>query len=138
MYKRQVFTSDHGYHLGEHGHWQKQTLFDDATRVPLIFAGPGIKKDKVAVNFPVELVDVYPTLMDIVKFQTPAFVRGKSLKSYLEGSRLPIRTNALTELRVSMPKGMANGYSIKTMHYRLTQWKYKDSLYYELYNHRND
>jgi hypothetical protein len=51
---------------------------------------------------------------------------------------LPIRTNALTELRVSMPKGMANGYSIKTMHYRLTQWKYKDSLYYELYNHRND
>ena len=133
-----VFTSDHGYHLGEHGHWQKQTLFDDATRVPLIFAGPGIKKDKVAVNFPVELVDVYPTLMDIVKFQTPAFVRGKSLKSYLEGSRLPIRTNALTELLVSMPKGMANGYSIKTMHYRLTQWNYKDSLYYELYNHRND
>ena len=133
-----VFTSDHGYHLGEHGHWQKQTLFNDATRVPLIFAGPGIKKNKVAVNFPVELVDIYPTLMDIVKMQTPTFVRGKSLKPYLEGSRSPIRTNALTELRVSMPKGMANGYSIKTMHYRLTQWKYKDSLYYELYNHRND
>jgi hypothetical protein len=51
---------------------------------------------------------------------------------------LPIRTNALTELRVSMPKGVANGYSIKTMHYRLTQWNYKDSLYYELYDHRNN
>ena len=53
-----VFTSDHGYHLGEHGHWQKQTLFDDSTRVPLIFSGPGIQKG-VRSNSPVELIDIY-------------------------------------------------------------------------------
>ena len=133
-----VFTSDHGYHLGEHGHWQKQTLFNDATRVPLIFTGPGVIKDNIDLDIPVELVDLYPTIMDLLGFQAPKFVRGKSLKPYLEGSRLPIKTSALTELKVSMPKGMANGYSIKTTQYRLTQWKYIDSLYYELYDHRYD
>ena len=63
-----VFTSDHGYHLGEHGHWQKQTLFEDATRVPLIFAGPGVKKRLKSVESPVELVDIYHTLMEMVGF----------------------------------------------------------------------
>lgn len=47
-----VFTSDHGYHMGEHGHWQKQTLFNDATRVPLIFAGPNIKKNNKPIEDP--------------------------------------------------------------------------------------
>ncbi len=90
-----VFTSDHGYHLGEHGHWQKQTLFDDATRVPLIFAGPGIKKNLEFVDSPVELVDLYPTIMEMVGMQTPKFVRGKSLVPYFNNSKQEVRTSGL-------------------------------------------
>ena len=57
-----VFTSDHGYHMGEHGHYQKTTLFENATRVPLVFAGPGVTAIGKATNAPAEMVDFYPTL----------------------------------------------------------------------------
>ena len=133
-----VFTSDHGYHLGEHGHWQKQTLFNHATRVPLIFAGPGIKNDKGNIEAPVELVDIYPTLMDMLQMQTPQFVQGKSLMPYFDGARDPIRKNALTELRVYTPTGWGKGYTLKTKRYRITQWQYKSKMYYELYDHKFD
>ncbi|MDB9712727.1 sulfatase [Flavobacteriaceae bacterium] len=133
-----VFTSDHGYHLGEHGHWQKQTLFNDATRVPLIFAGPNIKKNNQPIEDPVELVDLYPTIMDMLDMQIPKFVSGKSLASYMKNSKIPVRESALTELQVNKGKVKAQGYGIKTRRYRLNQWKYNSNLSYELYDHRFD
>jgi arylsulfatase A-like enzyme len=57
-----VFTSDHGYHMGEHGHWQKQTLFENSTRVPLIISAPNLDKKGEISDSPVELIDLYPTL----------------------------------------------------------------------------
>jgi arylsulfatase A-like enzyme len=133
-----VFTSDHGYHLGEHGHWQKQTLFDDATRVPLIFAGPGIKKNLEFVDSPVELVDLYPTIMEMVGMQTPKFVKGKSLVPYFDNSKQEVRTSALTELQVHTNNLKAQGYSIKTKRYRLSQWDRQGVVNYELYDHKFD
>jgi arylsulfatase A-like enzyme len=133
-----VFTSDHGYHLGEHGHWQKQTLFEDATRVPLIFSGPGILKNQPAVEAPVELVDLYPTLMDMVELQTPKFLSGKSLVSYFTNSKATVRRSALTELQLNIGNKKAQGYGIQTKRYRLNQWRYKDVFSYELYDHKFD
>lgn len=133
-----VFTSDHGFHLGEHGHWQKQTLFESATRVPLIIAGPGIENDIDNVNAPVELVDLYPTIMELLEIQSPKFLQGKSLKTFLEGSDEPIRNSSLTELQINTPIGMAQGYSIKTMRFRLNRWKLNDDISYELYDHKFD
>jgi len=134
-----VFTSDHGYHLGEHGHWQKQTLFDNATRVPLIVAGPGVNKNQKIMDAPVELVDIFPTLMDLVGMETPEFVSGKSFFPILKDSNARVRSSALTELGVSNGNGLKiQGYSIKTDRYRLTQWGKDGIMGHELYDHKFD
>ena len=133
-----VFTSDHGYHLGEKGHWQKQSLYDRATRVPLIISGPGILTNKRIKNSPVELLDLYKTLMDLTGMSTPEFVQGHSLKNILTSNSKPIRKSALSELRIYSDGSLAQGYSIKTDRYRLTRWLHKDERYLELYDHKYD
>ncbi len=125
-----VFTSDHGYHLGEHGHWQKQTLFENSTRIPLIISAPNSKIKGVKSMSPVELIDLYPTLMDLTNIKTPQHVVGKSLKPIMKNTNASVRESALTRWR--------NGYSIKTKRYRLTKWGKNGELGYELYDHKND
>ena len=133
-----VFTSDHGYHLGDHGHWQKQTLFENATRVPLIFSGPGITQYLESVDDPVELIDIYPTIMDLTGMKTPPFVSGKSLISYFDNKKVAVRANALTELQVNIGGKKVQGYGIKTKRYRLNRWFFNGSYEYELYDHKYD
>ena len=125
-----VFTSDHGYHMGEHGHWQKQTLFDNATKVPLIINVPGKYYTSKISSSPVELIDIFPTLMDLTNITTPAHVVGQSLKPIIENKSLDVRKNALTRWR--------NGYSIMTERYRLTKWDINGDFQYELYDHKFD
>ena len=125
-----VFTSDHGYHMGEHGHWQKQTLFENSTRVPLIISAPNLDKKGEMSESPVELIDLYPTLMDLTNINTPEHVVGKSLKPIIKNVNASVRESALTRWR--------NGYSIKTKRYRLTKWGSNGELGYELYDHNND
>ena len=125
-----VFTSDHGYHMGEHGHWQKQTLFENSTRIPLIISNPNSEKKGVKSNSPVELIDLYPTLMDLTNINTPKHVVGKSLEPLMKNVNNSVRGSALTRWR--------NGYSIKTKRYRLTKWGSNGELGYELYDHKYD
>ncbi|WP_261340337.1 sulfatase-like hydrolase/transferase [Novipirellula maiorica] len=77
-----VLWSDHGYHLGEKAISGKNSLWERSTRVPLLFAGPGILAD-VKCNQPAELLDMYPTLAALAGLPAPDGVEGISLKPQL-------------------------------------------------------
>ncbi len=128
-----LFTSDHGYHMGEHGHWQKTTLFENATRVPLILAGPGVTAKGEACTMPVEMVDFYPTLAEMagLKDKVPSGLPGMSLVPFLTDPKAKtIRQSALTQY--------ASGYSLRTPRYRYTEWGEKGKDGNELYDHNSD
>ena len=78
-----VFWSDHGYFLGEKGLWYKRKAFERSVRVPLIISVPGMSKGE-RFSKPVELLDLYPTLMDLCGISTPSTLSGKSLRPILE------------------------------------------------------
>tara|TARA_Y100001934_G_scaffold204191_1_gene241034 strand:- start:10218 stop:11657 length:1440 start_codon:yes stop_codon:yes gene_type:complete len=124
-----LFTSDHGYHMGEHGHWQKTTLFENATHVPLIIAGPGVTGRGTATT-PAEMVDFYPTLAELTDNTPPPYISGKSLVPALRDPKAQVRRSAFTQY--------ANGYSIKTPRYRYTEWQEDGKGGAELYDHYFD
>lgn len=72
-----VFTSDHGYHLGDHTFWQKSNLHEQVTRVPLIISAPGLAAGRSRSL--AQLVDVFPTLCELTGVPVPEGVEGKSL-----------------------------------------------------------
>lgn len=125
-----VFTSDHGYHMGEHGHYQKTTLFENATRVPLIIAGPGARAAGQTATTLAEMVDIYPTLADLTNLTPPDSVAGKSL--------LPALSDPSAQLRDSAFSQLGTGYSIRTSRYRYTEWGNEASQGAELYDRSTD
>ena len=125
-----VFTSDHGYHLGEHGHYQKMTLFENAARVPLIIAVPGMKTAGQSTTAPAQLIDLYPTLAELCDLPAPAYLSGTSLASVLRDPSARPRSTALTQID--------GGYSLRTDRFRYTEWGPDGRDGAELYDHQTD
>lgn len=119
--------SDHGYHLGEKGMMGKTTLWERSTRVPLIFAGPGIPRGK-KTSSPAELLDLYPTLAELCGFTPPSGLDGLSL---LPQIRDPGKIRERPAITVHNP----GNQSIRGERYRLIL--YADGSE-ELYDLRND
>jgi len=127
-----LFTSDHGYHMGEHGHWQKTTLFENATRVPLIIAGPGVEAKGKSTRAPAEMIDFYPTLAELagLKEKAPEYLSGISLVPALKDPAARPRKDALSQYE--------RGYSLRTERWRYTEWGEEGSGGNELYDHESD
>ncbi len=89
-----IFTSDHGFHLGEHEFWMKVSLHEESVRIPLIIKVPG-KKAAVCNSF-VELIDLYPTITGLSGLKTSKHLQGKSLVKTLDNPRFKVRDMAFS------------------------------------------
>ena len=128
-----VLLGDHGFHLGEHrGLWRKDTLFEETVRTPLIVAAPQVQRPGEAAKAEVELLDLYPTIVELAGVPRVPGVDGSSLVPLLRDPSQRIRTGALSFRRAKAP---LLGVSVRTARYRYTQWPDGSE---ELYDHGSD
>jgi iduronate 2-sulfatase len=145
-----LFMSDHGYHLGEHGLWQKQSLFEESARVPLIIAAPGVGKPGAIASSPVGLIDVYPTLAELCGVKSAANIQGQSLVPMLKDVSVSGRGWTLSQVvrgggfnRMGASPAVGDkgarifGYTLRTPRWRYTEWD-EGRKGHELYDHDAD
>jgi arylsulfatase A-like enzyme len=123
-----VLTCDHGYQLGEHGLWAKQTLFEGANHVPLIIAAPGVKPGSRSGL--AEQVDIYPTLCDLAGLPKPKHLQGRSLKPMLDDPSTKGKQVAISTMIA--PHTKQTGHSLRTDAFRYIAWESGEELLYDL------
>ena len=125
-----VLFGDNGHHFGDHGGlWRKNTLFEESLRVPMIIAAPGMAQPGVSTTALADLIDVYPTLVDLTGIARPGTLDGISLVPTLKDPRASVQ-DALVQYRPTEPS--KTGYSIRTDRYRYTLWPDGSEELYDL------
>ncbi len=136
-----VFTSDHGYHMGEHGLWQKMSIFEECARVPLLIVAPRVSKSGTVARTPVGLIDLYPTLTQLCGVKAPDNLQGQSLIPILKDPSAEGRGWALSQVTRGGDKELKEkrifGYSLRTPRWRYTEWD-EGKQGRELYDHDGD
>jgi uncharacterized sulfatase len=129
-----VFMGDHGWHLGEHTHWQKMSLMEESVRAPLIISAPGARGAGKPTRALTEFLDLYPTLADLCGLQPPANLEGVSLAPVLNDPSASVKQAAYSQIEY---EDRLFGRTVRTDRYRYIQWK-GDGGGEELYDHEED
>jgi len=129
-----VFMGDNGYHLGEHNWWNKQTVFEKATKDPFIVAGNTAGKKGVESDAMFEFIDIYPTLAEVMGLKNvPDYLEGRSFSAVLKNPSLPFRSS----VRAVVTRGEMLGRTVKTDKWRYTEWD-NGKMGNELYDQGKD
>lgn len=123
-----VLWSDHGMHIGEKEHWEKFTLWEESTRVPLIFVAPGVTWEGTHCSQPVNLLDIYPTLVELASHEPRPELEGQSLLPLLKNPRLETGRAVVTTYG-------QNNHAVRSERWRYI--RYHDGSE-ELYDHQSD
>ncbi len=121
-----IFTSDHGFHLGEHDFWAKVSLREESAAVPLIISVPG-KKPAVCHSL-TELLDLYPTLASLCGLEIPRGIQGKNIAALLDDPRQTVRDAAFSVAPSS------NGFLLREERWAFMQYREDGSDGHELYD----
>ncbi len=121
-----IFTSDHGYHLGDHFLWGKVTLFEIGTKVPFVIRVPGVTTAGSHSNTMVELIDIYPTLAELTNITPPTDLQGTSLVPVLNNPR---RTDSKSYAYTVVKRGRHLGRAIRNQQWRYSKWPDGEELY---------
>ncbi|MEL7499936.1 MAG: sulfatase [Planctomycetota bacterium] len=135
-----VLWGDHGFHLGDLGIWTKHTNYEQANRIPILIAAPGVTRPGSSTKQLAESVDLFPTLTELAGLGLPSGpqpIDGKSLVPVLKDPSVRIRDHAYHVF----PKRKL-GRAIRTERHRLVQWRGigapLESAEYELYDYQTD
>jgi iduronate 2-sulfatase len=141
-----VLWGDHGYHLGEHGLWGKTTCYEADTRVPFIIVTPDTRPRGVRTDALVELLDIYPTLVELCGLPPRKELEGRSLAANIGHPNIEGLDGARSQFirpyirsRDAIPDYM--GYAVRTATYRYVEWRKQGTLKVaarELYAYKGD
>ncbi len=147
-----VLWGDHGWKLGEHNAWCKQTNYEIDTHVPLIVSGAGVEAKGRSTDALTEFVDIYPSLLQMSGFDVPKYLQGQSFVPLLKEPDQQWKDAAYSQFllgrfgKIERIPGEVMGYTVRTDRYRYVEWyqwvKEKKTvgalMSKELFDHSND